>query len=78
MTTDEKIIKNKLGLLRLAEELATSMEDLGIDLQDDAGSQTPAAQPNYLDELERLGALRDQGIITEDEFQTKKQQLLGL
>ena len=37
----------------------------------------PAA-PSYLDELERLAALRDQGVITEDEFAAKKGTLLGL
>jgi hypothetical protein len=35
-------------------------------------------QPSYLDELERLADLRDRGIISEDEFEAKKQQLLGL
>ena len=40
----------------------------------------PAAadEPDYLDELERLANLRDQGIITEEDFQAKKGQLLGL
>jgi hypothetical protein len=31
-----------------------------------------------LDELERLAGLRDKGIITEEDFQAKKKQLLGL
>ena len=31
-----------------------------------------------LDELEKLGALRDKGILTEDEFDAKKKDLLGL
>ncbi len=33
---------------------------------------------NYLDELERLANLKDQGIITEEEFNLKKKQILGL
>jgi hypothetical protein len=33
---------------------------------------------SYLDELERLASLRDKGIITEEEFNAKKQQLLDL
>ena len=39
-----------------------------------------AAQPesSYLDELERLASLRDQGIISDEEFEAKKGQLLGL
>ena len=35
-------------------------------------------QPDYLAELERLAELRDKGIVTEEEFQAKKKQLLGL
>jgi hypothetical protein len=31
-----------------------------------------------LDELEKLAGLKDRGIITEEEFQQKKKQLLGL
>jgi hypothetical protein len=33
---------------------------------------------SYLEELERLVALRDQGIISDEEFATKDGQLLGL
>jgi hypothetical protein len=29
-------------------------------------------------ELERLGQLKNQGIITEEEFQAKKKQILGI
>jgi hypothetical protein len=41
----------------------------------------PAAQDDGSDpyaELERLGELKSEGIITEEEFQAKKTQLLGL
>ena len=38
----------------------------------------PAQEASYLDELERLAGLRDQGVITEEEFAAKKGQLLGL
>jgi hypothetical protein len=31
-----------------------------------------------IQQLERLGRLRDQGILTELEFETKKKQILGL
>jgi hypothetical protein len=36
------------------------------------------AEPDYVQELERLAALKSRGVITEDEFQAKKKQLLGL
>jgi hypothetical protein len=40
----------------------------------------PAApeEPSYMAELERLAQLRDQGILTPEEFEAKKKQLLGL
>ena len=76
------------------EELTTAMNQLGIENQpvttedttaiEGSGSDeeyyddAPAAEPDYLDELERLAALRDKGIITEEDFQAKKKQLLGL
>lgn len=51
------------------------------------GAPTPQALPpqsaptggeNYLDELERLADLRDRGVITPEDFEAKKRQLLGL
>ena len=57
-------------------------EDSGEAQVTYAGEQQPAAQPasqsSYLDELEKLADLRDRGIISEAEFEAKKQQLLGL
>jgi Short C-terminal domain len=45
-----------------------------------APSPTSAApsEPEYMAELERLAQLRDQGIVSEEEFQAKKKQILGL
>lgn len=42
--------------------------------------EAPAApaQADYTVELERLAQLRDQGVITADDFEAKKRQLLGL
>jgi hypothetical protein len=36
------------------------------------------AEPEYVVELERLAQLRDQGILSEEEFEAKKRQLLGI
>ena len=36
------------------------------------------AEPDYTAELEQLAQLKAQGIITEDEFQAKKKQILGI
>ncbi|MCB0168389.1 MAG: SHOCT domain-containing protein [Anaerolineae bacterium] len=43
-----------------------------------AAPAAPASQPDYITELERLAELRDKGIITAEEFEAKKKQLLGL
>jgi hypothetical protein len=37
----------------------------------------PAA-PDYTAEIEQLAQLKAQGILTEDEFQAKKKQILGI
>ena len=41
-------------------------------------SASAAPEPGYMAELERLAQLRDQGIVSEEEFQAKKKQLLGI
>ena len=44
-----------------------------------APAPAPAAsEPEYVGELERLAQLRDQGIITNEDFEAKKKQLLGI
>jgi hypothetical protein len=46
---------------------------------DDLAVDKPADENlSYIEELQKLAGLRDQGIITEAEFEAKKQQLLGL
>ena len=43
-----------------------------------AAAPAPAAEPDYMAELGQLSQLKDQGIITEEEFEAKKKQILGL
>jgi hypothetical protein len=44
-----------------------------------AASTTPAAsEPEYVGELERLAQMREQAILSDEEFQAKKQQILGI
>ena len=69
------------------EEMEKAMDDLGIekqkvsdtDREETAGQAAPAGEaPNYLDEIERLAHLKEQGYITQEDFEAKKKQLLGL
>ena len=39
--------------------------------------QEVADNSDYLDELEKLAELHEKGILTDEEFQAKKKQLLG-
>jgi len=46
----------------------------------EAAASAPAAapEPEYVAELERLAQLRDQGILSDEEFEAKKKQVLGI
>ncbi len=68
------------------EELEAAVNELNLrkeplDANDQAYLETqaeaPAAEPDYLDQLERLGKLKEQGILTDAEFEAKKQEILG-
>jgi hypothetical protein len=69
-------------------ELEQAMQDLDIEKQlrtaEDAeqGSASSAeaagASTGYLEEIEKLASLRDAGILTDEEFTTKKRHILGL
>ena len=54
-------------------------EDFGRQEQP-AQTAAPAApsEPEYVAELERLSQLRDQGIISNEDFEAKKKQILGI
>jgi len=43
-----------------------------------AAAYAAPAQPDYTAELEQLAQLKAQGILTEEEFEAKKKQILGI
>jgi hypothetical protein len=55
-------------------------EDFSREEPAEATAPAPAAtpEPEYVGELERLAQLREQGILSEEEFEAKKKQLLGI
>lgn len=68
-------------------ELEQAMDELNIEKQKREASDQVyyddeevdgGDEPSYLNELERLGKLKDDGYISEQEFEDKKRQLLGL
>lgn len=66
------------------EELEQAMDDLNIPKEEmtdeewDQVEQADAEEEDYIGQLERLAELRDQGILTDEEFEAKKKQLLDL
>jgi Short C-terminal domain len=54
-------------------------EDFSSREQPTAATQATApAEPEYVGELERLAQLREQGILSDEEFEAKKKQILGI
>jgi hypothetical protein len=61
--------------------LGTHEDFSGREEPGEAEATTPAPaanEPEYVGELERLSQLRDQGIITNEDFEAKKKQILGI
>jgi hypothetical protein len=59
----------------------------GLGMREDYAREEPAEttatasaapEPEYMGELERLAQFRDQGILSEEEFEAKKKQVLGI
>jgi len=59
------------------EELEVEMKKRGIEVPEEEGGGA-SDEGDYTEELEKLAGLRDKGIITDEEFQAKKKQILGL
>jgi hypothetical protein len=59
------------------EEIEAEMNKRGMETQEAAGGEG-SDTGDYTAELEKLAGLRDKGILTEEEFQAKKKQILGL
>jgi hypothetical protein len=71
--TDEEL-EQAVNELNLRKEPLDENDQASLDQQEKQAEEAP----DYLDELERLGELKEKGLITEEEFQAKKKQLLGL
>jgi len=57
----------------------TGMNEDFSSREEPAEAAAPApTEPGYAGELERLAQLRDQGIISNEDFEAKKKQVLGI
>jgi hypothetical protein len=67
------------GRVRHHQEEKWAAEDQGgYEQQAPAAPQAAGGEADYTAELEKLAKLRDEGVISADDFEAKKKQLLGI
>ena len=59
------------------EAYEQQMYEQQMAAQQQAAAAAPA-EPDYAAELEKLAQLKNQGIISDEEFEAKKKQILGI
>lgn len=72
--TDENTVTFNSQQQRAFERIYSAIKER----METTGAARETKPPSSLDELGKLAELRDKGIVTEEEFQQKKRQLLGL
>ena len=78
------VVAGTAGAVRHRQDQKYSAQDQEAYDQQMAAQQAAApqaaapAEPDYTAELEQLAQLKEQGILTEEEFQAKKKQILGI
>ncbi|HEX2302710.1 MAG TPA: SHOCT domain-containing protein [Gaiella sp.] len=80
------VVAGTAGAVRHRQEQKYAAQDQeAYEQQQAAADQAAAAQaaaapaaPDYAAELQKLGDLKAQGLITEEEFEAKKKQILGI
>jgi Short C-terminal domain len=77
------VVAGTAGAVRHRQDQKYAAQDQAQYEQEVAAQQaaTAAAQPaapDYAAELEKLAQLKAQGIITDEEFEAKKKQILGI
>jgi Short C-terminal domain len=63
---------------RFAEEDAVYTERQAAAMEQGIEGASAPAEPDYATQLEQLARLKSQGIITEEDFEAKKKQILGI
>ena len=80
------VVAGTAGAVRHKQDQKYAAQDQEAYDQQMAAQQAAAAQaapaapaaPDYTAELEQLAQLKAQGILTEEEFEAKKKQILGI
>jgi hypothetical protein len=76
------VVAGTAGAVRHRQDQKYAAQDQAQYDQQMAAQQAAApaapAQPDYAAELEQLAQLKAQGILTDEEFEAKKKQILGI
>jgi hypothetical protein len=74
------VVAGTAGAVRHRQDQRYARQDQEAYEQELAAQQAaaPPLEPDYAAELEKLAQLKSQGIITEEEFEAKKRQILGV
>ena len=80
MAAGTAVIAGTAGAVRHHQDQKYAAQDQAAYDQQMAPQQAPAepAAPDYAAELEQLAQLKAQGILTDEEFEAKKKQILGI
>jgi hypothetical protein len=82
MAAGTAVIAGTAGAVRHRQDRRYAEQDQAAYEQQMAAQAAAApaapAEPDYTAELEQLAQLKNQGILTEEEFEAKKKQILGI
>ena len=82
MAASTAVIAGTAGAVRHRQDQKYAAQDQAAYDQQMAAQAAAApaapAEPDYTAELEQLAQLKNQGILTDEEFEAKKKQILGI
>jgi membrane protease subunit (stomatin/prohibitin family) len=82
MAAGTAVIAGTAGAVRHRQDQKYAAQDQAAYDQQMAAQPAAApaapAEPDYTAELEQLAQLKNQGILTDEEFEAKKKQILGI
>jgi hypothetical protein len=78
--SDEEIDSavNELGIEKQPQTEEDKQQSQQAERSEEAPAQSSDSNDDYIAELEKLSDLKDKGILTDEEFEAKKKELLGL
>ena len=82
MAAGTAVVAGTAGAVRHRQDQKYAAQDQAAYDQQVAAQAAAApaapAEPDYAAELEQLAQLKNQGILTDEEFEAKKKQILGI